>query len=86
LLKCGARFRLRYQQTIVKIALVAAAIGPILVVVGKLSSRGRHDYDDHTAGFLLLSAVVKGAMAALNADHAGKSYRPNHYAAIAACW
>ena len=54
------------QQTIVKIALVAAAIGPILVVVGKIIS---------AVGTIMtiipqVSAaigVVKGAMAALNA-------------------
>lgn len=54
------------QQTIVKIALVAAAIGPILVVIGKIIS---------AVGTIMtiipqVSAaigVVKGAMAALNA-------------------
>ena len=54
------------QETIVKIALVAAAIGPILVVVGKIIS---------AVGTIMtiipqVSAaigVVKGAMTALNA-------------------
>lgn len=65
------------QQTIVKIALVAAAIGPILVVVGKIISAVGTIATIATAGFRCYRCG-KRCNGSTERYHAGKSYRPDY--------
>ena len=66
------------QQMIVKIALVAAAIGPVLVIVGKGYIRCWYHYDDYSYCYHCYGRSKDGDGWS-ECCHGGKSDRPDHY-------